>query len=282
MKIQTLYAVAGLIWGLVLGPDAGLFAARVMGSVVWLHQFDDGAWAAWVIVPFGALIGLTVLFSCYQLGAAAGRRYDDTSEARLRHSKAVPWALLVLGVAVGVITVATIEDRQRAVVAYLDLQRAAAERLRALAGDIHRITSHAVEWPGGGEDGRIALSFRGKRNDDYRLQWHVLSQDGTKPLLGGSYTIRLGPEYKSTNIPVSASELANAYILQMKRPGAEVTVDEKFRLELELSPVLAKKDWATLPEDEATRLDDGDSILIRRARTEFQVRFALRGGQVVW
>ena len=59
MRVQTLYAVAGLIWGLVLGPDAGLYAARVMGSVDMLYQFADGAWADWVILPFGAAIGFT-------------------------------------------------------------------------------------------------------------------------------------------------------------------------------------------------------------------------------
>ncbi|UCH75068.1 MAG: hypothetical protein JSU82_04255 [Rhodospirillales bacterium] len=282
MKIQKLYAAAGLVWGLVLGPDAGLYAARVMGSVAWLYQFENGAWADWVIIPFGAIIGLTVLFSCYQLGSAAGHRYDEATSKRLKHAKSVPWAVLIVGVAVGVMTTLTIEDRQRAVVRYVEAQRQAAARLLALSDRLHRITGYRVEWPGGGEPGRIDLSFRGRRKGDYRFEWKILSQGGTEPLLGGGYNVRLGEAYKTTSLSFSATDLANAYVLQMKTPGRIVAVDERFRLLLELRPLLAAKDWAALPEDEPVRLDEGESILLKRAETSFAVRFEARGGRVVW
>jgi len=282
MKVQSLYSVAGLVWGLVLGPDAGLYAARVMGSVAWLYQYDEGAWADWVIIPFGALIGLTVLFSCYQLGAAAGRRYDEMAARRLRHAKSVPWALLVVGIAVGTMTALTIEDRQRAVVHYVQAQKDAAARLLVLAESLHRFAGYGIEWPGGGEPGRIDLSFRGKQERDYRFDWQILAADGTKPLVGGSYTLGLNEKYTTTNIPVSASELANAYLVQANRPGVNVTVDERFRLVLELRPILSGREWGTLPEDEAARLDDGESILLERAVSAFQVRFEVRGGRIVW
>jgi hypothetical protein len=282
MRVQTLYAIAGLIWGLVLGPDAGLYAARVMGGVAWLYQYQDGAWADWVIIPFGAVIGLTVLFSCYQLGAAAGRRYDDTTGRRLRHVKSVPWALLVVGIAVGTVTALTIDNRQRAVAHYVQAQKDAAARLLVFAETLHRITTYSIVWPGGGEAGRIDLSFGGKRQGNYRLEWKILSQDGKEPLLGGSYTVGLDPKYKSTNIPVSASELANAYVLRSNRPGAEIAVDERFRLVLELRPILNGREWSTLPEDEAARLDDGESILLARAATAFRVQFEARGGRIIW
>ncbi len=282
MKVQSLYAVAGLIWGLVLGPDAGLYAARVMGSVAWLYQYDNGAWADLVIVPFGALIGFTVLFACYQLGAAAGRRYDDTSRKRLRHVKSVPWALVVVGIAVGTMTVLTIDDRQRHVARYVQGQKDAAARLLVFAETLHRIAGIGVEWPGGGAPGRIDLSFRGKRQGDYRFDWKILSKDGTKPLLGGSYTVGLSERYKSTNIPLSAAELANAYIVQLNRPGAIIAVDERFRLIMELRPILSGKEWDALPEDEAARLADGDSILLERVATAFPVRFEARNGRIIW
>ncbi len=282
MRVQTLYAVAGLIWGLILGPDAGLYAARVMGGVAWLYQYEDGAWADWVIIPFGAVIGLTVLFSCYQLGAAAGRRYDDTTVQRLRHAKSLPWALLVVGIAVGTVTALTIDNRQRAVANYVQAQKDAAARLLVFAETLHQITAYGVKWPGGGEAGRIDLSFGGRRHGDYRLDWKILSQDGKEPLLDGSYAVRLDPKYKSTNIPISAVELANAYVLRSKRPGAEIVVDERFRLVLELRPVLNGREWNALPDDEAARLDDGESILLARATTAFRVKFEARGGRIKW
>jgi hypothetical protein len=282
MKVQTLYIVAGLVWGLVLGPDAGLYAARVMGGVAWLYQYDDGAWADWVIVPFGVVIGFTVLFSCYQLGAAAGRRYDDTTAMRLRHAKSVPWALLIVGIAVGTVTALTIDNRQRVVVQYVQARKDAAARLLVFAETLHRVAAYSVEWPGGGEAGRIDLSFRGKRRGEYRLEWKILSQEGKEPLLGGSYTVGLSEKYKSTNIPISASELANAYVLRNKRRGAAVAVDERFRLVLELRPILSSRVWDALPEDEAARLDDGESILLARVSKAFHVQFEARGGGIIW
>jgi hypothetical protein len=282
MKVQPLYTIAGLVWGLVLGPDAGLYAARMMGSVAWLYQHDNSAWADWVIIPFGAVIGFTVLFSCYQLGAAAGRRYDEVSGRRLRHAKSVPWALLVVGIAVGAMTALTIDDRQRAVVRYVQAQKDAAARLLVFAETLHRIAAYSIEWPGGGEPARIDLSFRGKHQRDYRFEWQILSRDGKKPLLGGSYTLGLNEKYKTTNIPVSASELANAYVVQEIRPGSNIAVDERFRLVLELRPILTGREWDALPEDEAARLDDGESILLERAATSFQVRFDVRGGRIIW
>lgn len=282
MKPQTLYTLAGLVWGLVLAPDAGLYAARMMGSVSWLYRFDDGAWADWIIVPFGILIGFTVLFSCYQLGAAAGRRYEDATDRRLRHAKSVPWALIVVGVAVGVITVLTIDERQRAVARYVQEQKDAAARLVEFARTVHRITAYSIEWPGGGAPGRVDLSFAGKRQGDYRFDWKIVTGDGTEPLVSGSYEVGLGEKRKSTTIPLSASEVANAYLLQNKKPGADLTVDARFRLVMELRPILTGKERDTLPDGEAARLEDGESILLKRARTEFDVRFEARGGRIVW
>jgi len=282
MKVQSLYTVTGLVWGLVLAPDAGLYAARVMGSVSALYRYDEGAWADWVIIPFGAVIGLTVLFSCYQIAGAAGRRYDEAAGRRLRHAKSVPWALLVVGVAVGTMTVSTIDDRQRALVRYVQAQKDAAARLLVFAETLHRIAAYGIDWPGNGEAGRIDLSFRGKTERSYRFEWMILSQNGHKPLVGGNYTLALDGKYKSTNIPVSASDLANAFVLQANRPGADITVDERFRLVLELRPILTGREWDALPDDEAARLDDGESILLRRVVVPFHVRFDARGGRIRW
>jgi hypothetical protein len=282
MKTQTLYSVAGLIWGLVLGPDAGLYAARVMGSVAWLYQYEDGAWADWVIIPFGTLIGLTVLFSCYQLGAAVGRRQDDMDERRPRPAKSVPWAVIVVGVAVGAATAVTIDERQRAVAQYVRGQKDAAAHLLVFAETLHRVTTYSMEWPGGGEAGRIDLSFKGKRQGNYRFAWKIFSQDGTTPLLGDSYTVGLDRKRERTNIPVGATDLINAYVVHMRKPAASLEVDERFRLVLELRPILTDSERDALPEDEPARLDDGESILVRQVETAFLVQFEARGGRIVW
>lgn len=282
MKVQTLYIITGLVWGLVLSPDAGLYAAGKMGSVVWLYEYREGAWASWVIVPFGVTIGLMVLFSSYQLGAAVGRRYDDFSEMRLRHAKSVPWALVVLGVGVGAITAVTIEDRQRAVVDYVQNQRVAVGRLQELVENVHRVSGYDVDWPGGGENGRIEVSFLGKRTGEYLLTWRIFSAEGKEPLLDGDYEIRLGKEHLRASIPVNATDLVNAFIIQANKPGAQIEVDERFRLEMDLIPVLNSRQWAKLPEGEAERLEEGDSFLIKRTEARFNVQFQLQGQRVFW
>ena len=61
-----------------------------------------------------------------------------------------------------------------------------------------------------------------------------------------------------------------------------MVVDERFRLVLELRPILSNREWDALPEQEAERLDSGDSILLDRVTTTFPVKFEYRGGRVAW
>ena len=283
MKVQTLYAVAGLIWGLVLGPYTGLAAARTLGDVSWLYEFQNGAWVNWAVIPFGAIIGLTVLLSCYGLGAAAGRRYDDTAGRRLRYVKAVPWAFVLAGIAVGAITVRTLGDEQRAIIGYVLEKKAANSRLLALENDLHRITALDLDLTKSAESIRMYLLLQGKREGDYRIEWQVHSKIARQPILDGSQISRLGPEPGSTDIRINRWAIATEYLRSIGvDPEADVSVDEKFTLTVQLLPILSHKELASLPEDKAQRLREGESILLSRVGREFRLRFALRGGHILW
>jgi hypothetical protein len=282
MKIQKLYLAAGLIWGLVLGPDAGLAAAGVMGRVAWLYTFQDGAWASWFIGGFGIFIGLFVLTVCVQVGAFGGRRYDFTSEKRRKHVKAIPWTLMVLGFCVGAIAYLTIEDRRAAVFLYLQKQQAAADQLLEMARNRHRISDYAIGWPGGNENGRLVLSFEGNHRREYFFEWGIFKKEGKEPLLGDKYQIRLNNDRKNTDIPLSPVQLGNAWLKQTKNPQQNVDLEEPFRLVMKLTPVLRKEDWEQLPDDEEFRLKEGESILIREINYEFKLKMRFRGGRVEW
>lgn len=282
MKVQTLYAFAGLVWGLVLGPYIGLAAARTMGNVAWLYEFQNGAWVNWAVIPFGAIVGLTVLFFCYQLGAAAGRRYDDTDGRQLRHAKAVPWALILVGITVGTITVRSIGGEQRVLIEYVQMKKDTTTRLLVLERNLHRITGLNIEWPAPGLTGNIHLLFRGKRKGDYRLDWWVRSRIAEKPFLYGSHTLRLEPKPWNTDFPINPWDIAAEYLRRQQDPQADIAVDERFTLVMQLRPNLSPEEWATLPDDEALRLDQGNSILRQQVTKEFRLRFALRDGHMVW
>lgn len=282
MKIQKLYLAAGLIWGLVLGPDAGLAAAGVMGQVAWLYTFQNGAWATWIIGAFGVFFGLFVLTVCVQLGAFGGRRYDGVSEKRQRHVRAIPWMLMLVGVCMGGIAYLTLEDRQRTIFAYLQEQQAAANRLLEMVRSRHRISSYNLEWPGGTEDGRLSLSFTGDHRREYHFEWGLFKKEGKEPLVGNSYNIRLNTERKNTHIPVDPVQLGNAWLKQTRNPQPNVDMEEPFRLVMKLTPVLRKKDWEQLPEDEEFRLKNGESILIGQVEYPIKLKMRFRGGRVEW
>jgi len=282
MKVQTLYIFAGLVCGLVLGPHIGLAAARTMGDVSWLYEFQNGAWVSWVVIPFGAIIGLMVLFFCYQFGAAAGRRYDGATGRRLKHVKAVPWALIIVGIAVGATTVGTVGDGQLALVGYVQEKKNATARLLALEGNLHRITGLDLDLADSSVSGRIDLIFRGRREGDYRIEWRVHSKIAKDPILGGSQFIRLGREPGNADIPISRWDIAAGYLKWTENPEADLSVNEKFTLVVQLRPILSPEESAAIPEDEARRLTQDDSILLSRVGKEFRLRFAIRDGHIAW
>lgn len=282
MKIQKLYIVTGLIWGLVLSPDAGLAAAGVMGQVSWLYTFQDGAWANFAIAAFGFFIGLFVLTACIQIGAYGGRRYDDRELRSRSHIKSIPWALIAVGIAVGTITALTIEDRQRAVFDYLEKQQAAADRLLKMARNLPTISGYGFDWPGGSETGKISFAFVGKERGEYLLEWGLFTENGKEPLLGEDYRVRVGTVRKTTDIPVTPHELGNAWLKQSKNPAANLEQEEPFRLVFRLTPILRAEDWELLPEGEEYRLDTGESVLIEQVTFRFKLRMRLRGGRVEW
>jgi len=282
MNVQTLYKIAGLVCGLVLGPHIGLAAARTMGDIEWLYEFQNGAWVNWAVLPFGAITGLMVLFFCYQFGAAAGRRYDGVTGGRLKHAKAVPWSLILVGIAVGVMTVKSAGDKQVALVRYVQEKKNAANRLVTLEADLHRITSLKLDLGDSEDTGRIDLILRGRREGDYRIDWRVHSRIAKEPILAGSETVRLGPEPKNMDIPISRWDIAAGYLRSTENPEADTSVDETFTLLVRLNPILTREELAAIPEEEVRRLGEGGSILPAQVGKEFKLRFAMRTGQIAW
>jgi hypothetical protein len=285
MSVRFLFIMGGVIWGLVLGPDIGLAVARFVGGLNW--PFIAGtrewpAWADWLIVASGVITGLAVFFTSLIAGRNTGDRFEYSHDTRLKSGVAIPWAVIAVGIAVGSITVLTIEDRQRAVVDYVQDQKGALVRLEAFAKQIQRFRTVRVEWPGNGEEGRVSLSFRGRHRGNYLLSWEIRDAgNSSEPLMEGEIGAILGAGERNTSLPLSPLALVNAW---RQRAGdvATAKVAEDFTFRIRLIPEPTRAEWAPLPQHEPGNLADGESILIDEAADSFPVNFELRGSQIIW
>jgi len=282
---RFLFIMGGVIWGLVMAPDLGLSVAKFVGGLDWpgiAGTREWPAWADWVIVAAGVATGLTVFFTALIVGRNVGDRFEYSRDLRLQSGSAVPWAVIAVGITVGGITTLTIDERRQAVVDYVQEQKDALLRLQAFARDVDRFGSVRVDWPGGGEEGRVSISFRGNHRGDYLLDWEIRdSSNGKTPVMEGSIGAALSPGEQKTDLPLSPRALVSAW---QRRAGnvADATVDEDFTFRARLIPQLSRKEWAPLPRHEPDNLAAGDSILIDRASDSFPVYFELRGGRIIW
>ena len=285
LSVRFLFIMAGVIWGLVLGPDIGLAVAKFVGGLNW--PFIAGTrewpgWADWVIVTSSVVTGLAVFFAALITGRNVGDRFEYSQDMRLSSGGAIPWALIAVGVTVGGITVLTIKERQHAVIVYVQDQKSALLHLEAFAKQTQRFRAVRVEWPGYGEEGRVSLSFRGKHQGNYLLSWEVWDSSNRKePVMAGDIGAILKSGDQNTSLPLSPLALVNAW---RKRAGNvnKAKVDEDFTFRIRLIPEPTRAEWESLPRHEPGNLADGKSILIDEAMDSFPVYFELVGGKIIW
>jgi hypothetical protein len=286
MSQRVLFIMGGVIWGLVLGPDIGLGVAKFVGGLNWpfiAGTRDWPEWADWVIFSSGAISGLTVFFTALIVGRNVGDRLEYAHDFKLRSGVAIPWAVIGVGVAVGAITVVTIEDRQQAVIDYVQEQKDAQARLLEFANITHRLRSARVDWPGNGEEGLISLSFRGKHSGNYLLIWNIWDASNAKePLMEADLGLILSSGDRNTELALSPRALVTAWQRRVGSKGLNAKLSEDFTLKIRLIPEPTRAEWRKLPQHEPDNLADGKSILIDEVTTTFPVAFETRGGRVVW
>ena len=285
LSVRFLLIMGGVIWGLVLGPDIGLAVTRFAGGLNW--PFIAGTrewpeWADWVIVGSGVISGLIIFFTAMITGRNLGDRIEYSHDKRTRFGGAIPWAVIAVGVTLGGITVLTIEERQQAVIDYVQEQKDAVARLEEFATRIQRFRSVRVDWPGHGKEGQILISFRGKHRGNYLLAWEIWDSSNSKePVIEDDISAALRPGQQKTSLPLSPPTLIEAW---RKRGGnvTDATVSEDFIFRIRLIPKPTRAEWARLPRHEPGNLADGKSILIDEAVDNFPVKFEIRGGRTIW
>lgn len=285
MSQRVLFIMAGVIWGLVLGPDIGLGVAKFVGGLNW--PFITGtrewpAWADWVIFTSGITTGFGVFFGSLIIGRNVGDRFEYSHDQRLSSGAAIPWAVIAVGVALGSISILTIEDRQQAVIRYVYDQKAALGRLEVFAKQVQRFRSVRVEWPGNGEAGQVTMSIRGKHQGNYLLVWEIRdTSNNEEPVMEGEIGAILRSGEQNTSLPLSPPTLVNAW-QRRGGNGGKTKVDEDFTFRIRLIPEPTRAEWKNLPRHEPGNLADGKSILIDEATDSFPVNFEIVGNQIIW
>ncbi len=286
VSVRVLCLIAGVVWGMVLGPETGLAVAGFLSGLNWAFITGTGTWPDWVdwlILGSGLGTGLAAFLTCFVIGRNVGDRLEFVPANLPQRGPAIPWAVVAAGLAVGGITATTIEEREQAVVDYVQLQKQALVRLESFAGEVQRFARVEVNWPGDGEIGVVSVGFRGEHTGEYRLGWEIWrARDKHKPFISGEYPVMIRAGDYNTDLPLPPEAIGKAYLHSRGDVRDGEAVVEDFTYRLRLVPKLTRAERAMLPVNEPDNIADGKSKLIDRIARDFEVRFRIRSGRVVW
>lgn len=284
MRLSVLCAWVGAAWGLVFGVAAALAVMALGAGVSWLFLFGDDPWPpalAWLLPALGAVSGVAVLAGGIAAGLAFGRRAErrpPAEAAAIRRWARALLALALLTIAAGG-ALALAGERREA-----DRREAAARGQGDFAALVSgRQVLGAVTVEREGRDGglRVSLEVRGRLGGRYELSWAVRETAYRKVLAEGRLVRHLAAGGNRLAFSLDLLALARSYHREvLGGRAAAVLVDEDFRLELALTPLLDEAARAALPPHERQNLALGESPLMDRARVSFPVRFEIRGGEV--
>ena len=279
MRLRALGGLAGGACGLLLGGAAASGAAGILAGFAWIFVFGDDPWPAYAepAIAIGALVvGASVLAGCAFAGYLVARgREGRPGEARLRRAA---WGLIGLA---GAVAATLILGAFLAPAPAPQAERPAggpvrSEALARLDADRHRI--RLVQIAAGLEPpATVIVRSEGERRGAYRLNWRVRERVYGKVLLEGQRAIEIDASAHEEQFALDTGLLPARYNERVlnDRPG-DVLVDEAFRFEAELIPILTPEETATLAAAERERLAAGILELAERAAADFPVRFTLR------
>jgi len=276
VKTRTIWTLAGLGWGLLVGLIVALQTAGFLAGVGWLFIFGDDRWpeaAGWVLLGITSVAGLVPLVALTWLGRRLGIAFESESRQRLR-TRRRGWFVLGLaagGLALGVAMAwaGALTDRaQRA-------DREAAEHQYVqLVDATHRIDSVTV---GGGEPSAVdvGVTLEGTRAGEYVLDWRLRDVAYDSTLAAGSRILRLSEGRVRETVTIDTAGVRAAYARSVLSGNGRVLVHEDFDLQLTLRPILTSAETARLPDEKVREFERGDSELISSTTAPFPVHFEL-------
>lgn len=278
LETRTIWTLAGLAWGVLVGLITALQTAGFLAGVGWLFIFGDDPWpeaANWVLLGMTALAGVVPLILLTWLGRRLGIAFENESRQRLRTRRRgwFAFALAAAGIALGAAMAwagMLTERAQRA-------DREAARRQYVqLAETAHRITEVTIA-SGAPPAVEVGVTAAGERAGEYVLDWRLRETVYDSTLATGSRMLTLDEGRIRETVVIDTAALRSAYGRSVlgDAEAAPVLVDENFELRLTLRPVLTPSEQARIPEAEVRNLERDDSELVSAATEPFPVRFEL-------
>lgn len=278
LETRTIWTLAGLAWGVLVGLITALQTAGFLAGVGWLFIFGDDPWpeaANWVLLGMTAVAGVLPLILLTWLGRRLGIAFENESRQRLRTRRRgwFAFALAAAGIALGAAMAwagmlterAQRADREAAQRQYVQLTEAA-----------HRITDVTIA-AGAPPAVEIGVTAEGERAGEYVLDWRLRETVYDSTLATGSRMLTLDEGRSRETVAIDTAALRSVYGRSVLGDAetAPVLVDENFELRLTLRPVLTSNEQARIPEAEVRNLERDDSELVSDATEPFPVRFEL-------
>jgi hypothetical protein len=268
MPLRAWYAIAGGVWGVILGPLAGLLLAAggmaLAGRVMLAVSLPPGA-IAWTVVLLSLMAGVGIGLACFLGGYSYGRnrerlKHGERTAARRRALGLLAAAGIIVAIYAGNVGTQSWEYRRDMMSAN---EREAA--LARLLADRHVIADAVLA---SGQDGKInlRLEVKGRRDGEYRLQWRVRDGEGGPLLLEAFNTRRLTAQDKLVDVGVDMMAVGRVY--RRTPAGAAATglvVERKLDFEAVLEPLLDANERSALTAEELRRLA-GDQSQLRVVR----------------
>lgn len=278
MRLRHQYLVVGALWALILGLCACLLLVGFSAGVSWLWIFGDDPWpeaTRWVLPLIGVIGGILVALTCMVVAKSYGRKREALPRTTSRGDQRKVFALLITPLVLLLLVGLYGWTKSRE---YAEAVKAAAQReavFAAIVGARHRVAGIAVDQ-GADHRFRAEVQLAGDREGDYRLSWRVVGTSFGAEVAAGDRQVWLQPGERRIGISFTLDELARSYRVRVLNSRGGVLVEEPFRLDVTLDPVLSETERGELPLGEQRRLDTGESPLRSQKSTRFPVRFIVR------
>lgn len=283
MNPRWLPVLTGVVWGVLLGALAAVFAVAAGAGFSWLYLFGDAPWpeaVAWLLPALGLGVFAIVLLACLALGLRAARQAAAAApdEAARRHAGAR--RLLALGVLLALLLAGAAVARIAGQDAARETAAVQTAGFEALQSRRQRLTAVAVTRAPRPMSYDLELRTRGARGGAYRFTWALRARGHQEPLVEGAAELALEPGDNRTSLPIDARAIIERYHdLALGGRDVEVEVAEYFRLGVALTPVLGEAERARLPPHEIQNLALGQSALTDRATADLDMQFRISGSQ---